>query len=347
MTVLAAARTGEVAGREVALDYGDVAREYGALRTSAMLVDRSHRGRMRFTGEKARELLTGLVTNDVLALAPGDGCYACALTAKGKIVSDLRVLATADGALVDFPARAATGFRDLIRKYINPRSVKYAAADDDLSQLGVFGVNARHVVSVASGISEEALESLRSYSHLTVENTLVMRNVELGLAGYELFVPRSDAADHWTELSRAGAVPGGLEAWEIARVEAGRPEWGIDMDENTLAQEANMEELHAVSFTKGCYTGQETVARVHFRGHVNRHLRAVRHRHAEPIPTGADLVAADDRVVGEIKTSVISPRLGAIAMAMVRREVELPAALAARWDGVRCDADLYALPFPL
>ena len=86
---------------------------------------------------------------------------------------------------------------------------------------------------------------------------------------------------------------------------------------------------------------------MHFRGHVNRHLRAVRHRHPEPIPAGAELVAADDRVVGEIKSSVISPRLGSIAMAMVRREIELPSTLTARWGGVRAEADVYALPFPL
>lgn len=347
MTVVVAARTGEIAGREVALDYGDVAREYGALRAGAMLVDRSHRGRMRFTGENAREVLNGLVTNDVLALAPGDGCYACALTAKGKIVSDLRVMAVAGGAIIDFPARTATAMRDLIRKYVNPRTVRFAAAEADLAQFGVFGTTARRIVSTVFGLADDALDTMRSYSHLTARQTLVMRSLELGLPGYELLVPAAGADDLWAALTRAGALPAGLEAWEIARVEAGRPEWGVDMDDSSLVQEANMDELHAISYTKGCYTGQETVARVHFRGHVNRHLRAVRHRHPDPIPGGAELVTADDRVVGEIRTSVVSPRLGAIAMAMVRREVELPASLTARWDGVRCEAEVYALPFPL
>lgn len=347
MTALAAARLGEIAGREVALDYGDVAREYGALRTGAMLVDRSHRGRMRLAGEKAREVLTGLVTNDVLALSPGEGCYACSLTAKGKIITDLRAFAVDEGVLVDFPARAGTGFRDMIRKYVNPRLARYAAADDELTQLAVVGVGARHLVANVCGIPEEALEGLRSWSHETANGVMVVRTPELGLAGFELFAPAADGAGLWASLVSAGATPAGLDAWEIARVEAGRPEWGIDMDENTLVQEANMEELHAISFTKGCYTGQETVARVHFRGHVNRHLRAVRHRHPDGIPSGAELVATDDRVVGEIRTSLVSPRLGAIALAMVRREVELPSTLTARWSDLRADAEVYALPFPL
>ena len=347
MTVAAVGRNGEIAGREVVLDYGDVAREYAALRDGAMLVDRSHRGRLRFTGEKAREVLAGLVTNDVLALTPGDGCYACALTAKGKIVSDLRVFATADGAIADFPVRAATAFRELIRKYVNPRLVRFADADSELAQFGVYGSASRRVVSVVFGVGEDILDALKPFSHITARGALVAHSFELGVPGFEVFAPASDGPDLWAELARAGATPSGLDAWEIARVEAGRPEWGIDMDESSLVQEANMDELYAISYTKGCYTGQETVARVHFRGHVNRHLRAVRHRHHEAIPAGAELVGADDRVVGEIKSSVISPRLGSIAMAMVRREIELPSTLTARWGGVRAEADVYALPFPL
>lgn len=340
-------RCGEVAGREVVLDYGDVAREYGTLRGGVMLVDRSHRGRMRFAGERARELLTGLVTNDVQGLVPGDGCYACALTAKGKVVSDLRVLAVEDGAFVDFPPRAATAFRELVRKFVNPRLAKYADADAEFAHFGIFGTSARHVVAATFSLAEEVLEALRPYSHVTARGALVMRSPDLGLPGYELFVPAADGAILWRELSGAGATPAGLDAWEIARVEAGRPEWGIDMDETTLVQEANMDELHAISYTKGCYTGQETVARVHFRGHVNRHLRAIRHRNPDPIPTGTELTTSDGKVVGEIRSSVISPRLGAIAMAMVRREVELPSSLVARWGHSRCDAEVYALPFPI
>jgi tRNA-modifying protein YgfZ len=352
MTVSASGRRSQIGGVEVTLDFGDVPREYGALRAGAMLVDRSHRGRMRFRGAKAREVLTGLVTNDVLGLVPGDGCYACALTAKGRIVTDLRALATADGALVDVPTRAASSFRELVRKFVNPRLARYEDVSATVAQLGVFGARALEITSAVTGVASEVLESLRPYSFVEWRSVLVMRTVELGLPGWELFIDRTagegvGVEDLWTRFVEAGATPAGLDAWEIARVEAGRPEWGLDMDESTLVQEVHMDELHAISYTKGCYTGQEVVARVHFRGHVNRHLRALRHRFPEPIPPGTELHGAEDRVVGEVRSSLISPRLGAIALGMVRRELELPATVMARWGDRHCDVDVYPLPFPL
>ena len=144
----------------------------------------------------------------------------------------------------------------------------------------------------------------------------------------------------------AKATPGGLQTWEIARIEAGRPEWGIEIDESTLPQEANLEELHAISYTKGCYTGQETVARVHFRGHVNRHLRGLRAAGPEPPLAGADLLDAAGKSVGDVRSTAASPRLGGIAIGMVRREVELGTSLLARWEGGEMRVDVAHLPFP-
>ncbi|HEX7679140.1 MAG TPA: folate-binding protein, partial [Thermoanaerobaculia bacterium] len=132
------------------------------------------------------------------------------------------------------------------------------------------------------------------------------------------------------------------DATEIARVEAGRPMWGIDMDDNTLAQEANFDDLEGISYTKGCYTGQETVARVHFRGHVNRNLRGI--QSASAIPTGAELFA-DEKSVGTMKSSVVSPRMGPIGLAMLRREVETGAELSARWDGGEALTRVREIPF--
>jgi folate-binding protein YgfZ len=107
--------------------------------------------------------------------------------------------------------------------------------------------------------------------------------------------------------------------WNIARVEGGRPAWGIDMDDTTIPQEANLDALGAISFTKGCYTGQETVARLHFRGHVNKRLRGL--RGASPMPQHAWLLDASGKVVGDVRSTVISPDRGPIAIAMIRREV--------------------------
>jgi folate-binding protein YgfZ len=175
----------------------------------------------------------------------------------------------------------------------------------------------------------------------------------LGVEGFELFVHAEQFDALWERAAASGAVPAGLEAWEIARVEAGRPEWGLDIDDNTIPQEANFDELHAISYTKGCYVGQETVARVHFRGHVNKHLRGIHAAGLDSPPTGATLHDETGQQVGDVRTAVRSPRLGGIALAMIRREVAPGASLTARWpqegstDGSFNDrrVDVAALPF--
>jgi folate-binding protein YgfZ len=217
-------------------------------------------------------------------------------------------------------------------------------------------VNARHVVSTLTGIQSTALHVLPPYAHITVEidgqPVIVAKVPDLAVDGFELIVPAEAFGTLWSRAAAAGATPAGLEAWEIARVEAGRPEWGLDIDDTTIPQEANFDELHAISYTKGCYVGQETVARVHFRGHVNRHLRGVRVAGIEPPPRGATLHDESGAVVGDIRTAVRSPSLGGIALAMVRREIAPGAALVARWGSEGESAtpserrvDVAALPF--
>ncbi len=150
----------------------------------------------------------------------------------------------------------------------------------------------------------------------------------------------------WQRLASAGATPGGLLAWEIARIENGRPEWGIDIDETTIPQEANLDELHAISYTKGCYTGQEVVARIHFRGHVNRHLRGLALGHAEPPQERSVVLTQDGKHIGDVRSSALSPRLGAIAMIMVRREVELESSVLVEWQNGTTPGTVVTLPFP-
>jgi folate-binding protein YgfZ len=343
---------GEVGGHSVVMHYGHIAGEYAALRTAAMLVDRSARGRLRVSGTQAYEMITGLVTNDVGALAPGHGQYAAALNPKGKIVSDVRIFALEDQLLIDAPPRAQPGWLALVRKYINPRIAPYRDDSAALRDLGVFGLSARRVVSDITRVNTEVLAALAPYAHVsapldddvTIE---VARVPDLELEGYELIVPAAAFTELWQRALAAGATPAGLLAWEIARIEAGRPEWGLDIDESTIPQEANFDELHAISYTKGCYVGQEVVARVHFRGHVNRHLRGIRCGHHEPPPDKAALLDDAGKQVGEVRSSALSPRLGAIALAMVRREVAPGTALRAQWLGGDVPAELLTLPFPL
>jgi folate-binding protein YgfZ len=345
------ASVGEIGGRSVVLSYAGVATEYEALRHHAIVVDRSHRGRLRISGAKAAEMLTGLVTNDVLSLAPGQGQYAAALTAKGKVVADVRIFRDDDAYLVDCPPRASEGWMGTVRKYVNPRVALYTDESGTLRDLGVFGISARLVVGEMTGASSSALGVLPPYAQVGVlidgARAVVARVPDLEMEGFEIFAPPELYTLLWDRAIEAKATPAGLDVWEIARVEAGRPEWGIDIDESTLPQEANLEELHAISYTKGCYIGQETVARVHFRGHVNRHLRGLRTASAEPPAPHAQLFDATGKQVGEVRSTAASPRLGGIAIGMVRREIELGAALVARWDGGESRVDVSHLPFPI
>lgn len=358
----------DVAGHAVALHFGDAETEYKALHMGAALVDRSHRGRLRVRGPKAAEMLTGLVTNDVVSLAAGHGLYAAALTPKGKIVADVRILAldaergpetvdapaaagaTVDSLLVDAPARAVAGWMDIVRKYINPRVAPYQDEGATTRLLGMYGPHARHVVADVLGLNPAALAALPPYGHLTGAlddaSLVVMRSPDLGpVDGFDVFCPAELAPVLAARVTQRGAAPAGLVAWDIVRVEAGRPEWGIDIDDATIPQEANFDDLHAISYTKGCYTGQETVARVHFRGHVNRHLRGL--RLATPDLPPARTVVADGagKAIGDARSAVLSPRLGPIAIAMVRREAALGDTVLARWDGGETEAQVVALPF--
>ncbi len=344
-----AALTGEIAGRTVTLQYGSVAEEYERFRTAAGIIDRSHRGRLTLAGKEAAKALGGLVTNHVESLMPGQGQYAAALTAKGKIVADVRIFMREDDFLVDAPVRAADAWLAMVKKFINPRLAKHQDITATTRCIGVFGPRARQHVGEVTGINASALGVLPLYSHVaaTIDGApLVIAHVpDIGIEGFDIFVPAESFDGLWKALLYVGAAPVGLEAWEIARVEAGRPEWGIDIDDSTIPQEANFDELHAVSYTKGCYVGQEVVARVHFRGHVNRVLRGLRFADGKLPELRAQLLDHTDKIVGDVRSGVDSPRLGPIALGMVRREVEPGTVLPVRWDGGEASATVIALPF--
>jgi tRNA-modifying protein YgfZ len=345
-----AGQVAEIGGQPVVFAYADVRAEYDALRERAIVVDRSHRGRVRFFGEKAADSLAGLVTSDIASLSSGHGRYGAALTAKGKIVADLRIFANGGSYVVDSAPRASAGWMAMVKKYVNPRVAGYRDESHAVRDIGVFGPEARRIVADLTGLHASTLLDLQPYANvcatIAASPVLVARVPDLGVEGYDLFVPLEIFESVWRAAVDAGASPAGLGAWEIARVEAGRPEWGIDIDDNTIPQEANFDDFDAISYTKGCYIGQEVVARVHFRGHVNRQLRGLRSAGVDGPPTGAQLFDDAGLHVGDVRSSVSSPRLGGIAIGMVRREVTPGAGLNARWETGERRVDVSALPFP-
>lgn len=345
-----AAITADIAGHPVAMHYGDVSAEYEQLRSGAGAVDREARGRLRIEGPRAAEVLNGLVTNDVAALQTGRGLYAAALSAKGKIVADVRIHRLGEESfVVDAPMRAQAGWIAMVRKYVNPRLAPHRDISAETTHVAVAGAQARRAVGKVLGIDARELAELPVFANVerTFDGTpmTLLRVPELWEQTYEVFGPVAVRDSLWSALASAGAKPVGLAAWEIARVETGRPEWGLDIDDGTIPQEANLEELHAISFTKGCYVGQEVVARIHFRGHVNRHLRGLLCGEQLP-PMRAALHDAGGKAVGDVRTAVHSPRLGAIALAMVRREVGMGGTLTARWESGESRVEVVPLPFP-
>ena len=318
--------------------------EYSALHNGALFFDRSDRTRIRISGPKAAELLTGMVTNDVSSLVAGEGQYAAALTPKGKIVADVRIFALEDSLLVDTSPAAASGWKDMVRKYINPRLAPYHDVTTELSDLGVFGRSARSIISRVMEVDDRDLAALEPYGNISRPfgdaTAIIARVPEMDLDGFEIFIPTETAGSLKAALTMGGVSAGGADTWEIARVESGRPQWGADMDDSTLPQEANLDELGAISYTKGCYIGQETVARVHFRGHVNRLLRRLRFVTRPPPPKGAELVDETGKVIGDIRSVALSPRYGGVALGMVRREVQPGTTLQARWSGGECSVQV-------
>jgi len=301
---------------------------YDALHDGAVALLRPDLLHLEFSGPKAGDVITGLVTNHVLALAEGDGQYAAALTAKGKIVADLRIVRLGpERYLTTVAERCWPGWRDLVRKYVNPRLARYA--EPALHTISLFGPlahaaadRALAAVGASTGMTTRTTAPYRTGRFTTGDQELFrIASPELGaIPGEDLLAPPALAERLLAELRRDATVTAGTpDALDVARIEAGRPRWGRDMDDNTIPQEANLGDLGALSFDKGCYTGQETVARIHFRGHVNRHLRVL--HSSTPMPTGAEVRTADGKVVGEVRSSTVSPRLGPVAIAMVRREV--------------------------
>ena len=311
-----------------------------------LLIDRSDRARIEISGASAVATLNGLVTNDVAALRAGQGQYAAALTAKGKIVADMIVLMLGDRLQVHTSPAAAPGLRAMLTKFVNPRFAKLTDVSETTGDLTLVGPAAGALIERASGgtLSADATAALPVFSHvdalLASVAVMVVRLPSVGIENDDVFsviLPRDVAGVVGDALRGAGAVDADNDAMETLRVESGFPAWGIDMDDTTLPQEANLDEMHAVSYTKGCYIGQETLARIHFRGHVNRTLRRLVFTEGVVPPRGAVLQDSEHRAVGDVRSTARSiardEHGGALGIGMVRREIDDGQVLDVHWDG--------------
>ncbi|HSC29281.1 MAG TPA: glycine cleavage T C-terminal barrel domain-containing protein [Vicinamibacterales bacterium] len=312
--------------------------DYRTLRTAAGLVDRS-RALVRLTGSDRRSYLQGLLTNDILALTRGTGCYATLLTPQGRMIADMRVLETGDAVLIDLAESVAAAVRDRLEQLVFSEDVTVADGGGSGILLGVYGPLAAETVSRAldgegsSGDDAAALGRLRSMR--TFDNTwwdcggvpvLVVRSDEIGVDGFDVVVPRERSDALRAALRAAGALDVSAEAVHVCRIEAGRPLFGEDMDGDTIPLEAGIED-RAISQTKGCYVGQEIIIRVLHRGHgrVARRLVGLTLEPGAAVPVRGDRIRAGEREVGTVTSAAPSPALGRpIALGYVHRDFVAP-----------------------
>jgi folate-binding protein YgfZ len=306
-----------------------LAGEYRALTERCGLVDRCERGKLALTGGEAKAFLHGQVSNDIEALEPGEGCYAAFLTPKGKMLGDLRVLNLGDELFLDTERVSLQGLFNMILRYKLGRDVELHKRTVERGLLSLIGPEARAAAG-ADGLGQD--------EHATLA-------AQIGGAPVRL-VATAGGVDLLCDAERTADVKAALDlpeiseaAAEVVRVETGRPRYGLDLDDSVIPQEAGLNE-RAVSFTKGCYVGQETVARLHWRGKPNRHLRGL--RLSEPAATG-DVLRLGEREVGRLGSSVVSPARGPIGLAIVRREAAPGDTIAVGDSGVT--ATLVELPF--
>ncbi len=273
------------------------------------MLDRSQRGKLVVRGEDAIEYLQGQLTNDLEAISPGGGCYSALLDRKGHMRADMRVLVLAEGVVwLDAEAIGTEPLRRHLETYKIGREVEINDETGDRALVSVIGPAAAEVTG-AGPLSPE-------HAHREMEIGGASARVVATDMGIDLIVPGPDAGAVRAALADAGAVEVSEAAAEIVRVESGRPRFGAEMTDATIPAEAGIDE-RAVSFTKGCYIGQETVARLHYKGKPNRHLRGLAlERPAEP----GEPVRLGERELGTVGTACVSPAHGPIALAIVRRE---------------------------
>ena len=305
--------------------------QYRALREEAGFLVRAGRGQLVVSGADAADYLQGQLTNDIEAVAPGAGCYSALLDRKGRMQGDMRVLRIDPGVIwIDLEPEALAATSRHLGMYKIGREVEIEDSSAGREIVSVIGPGAAEVI----GSPPPGPEG--SHRGLSVGG-IAVRGVVTDL-GQDLIVAAEDVEGLLRALGGAGGAEVSEAAAEIVRVESGRPRFGREMTTETIPQEAGINE-RAVSFTKGCYIGQETVARLHYKGKPNRHLRGL--RLDAPASDGEPIVLGE-REVGRIGTAALSPSLGAIALAIVRREAE-PGAAVTVGDGLR--ARVVELPF--
>ena len=327
---------------EIVSTFGEPQAEYAALHKSCGMMDLPQRGLLELTGKDRLPFLNNLLTNQTWnkqsksGLLAGQGVYAFYLNTKGRIVTDLNVLELGDRTLLEMDGRLVGQMHGMLDKYLFAEQVKIEDRTASLHQIGLYGPGARDVLDTAIGQPWPALDPLASAAvKLFDVDAIVYRDDAAGSMGYVLIVPTESAKTVWMNLlSRFGIAaetgkrslrPVGWAAFNAARIEAGRPIFGIDFDDSILPAETGQFN-RAVSITKGCYLGQEIVARMHARQQVARQLVGIR-MESDALPiAGAKIFDDQSNEIGGVMSSTLSPVLSntAICLGYLKRPFFAP-----------------------
>ncbi len=335
---------------QMPLHYGAPKAEYQALRHGFGLIDLSSRGLIRVEGQDRQRFLNAMLSNNTAALELGQGCYATFLNPKGHMVTDLVVYADEASYLLEVEAHVVPTFLEAIDFFVISEDVTFAVETEKWAALGVQGPKAPDALVAVSG--QESVRDLAPYGNQSCRieghDVWIARRSYTRQPGYLLLVDPAAAETVWTTIRQQGeAFEGravGLEALDTLRIESGTPRFGVDMTEATIPIEANLQD--AISYTKGCYVGQEVIARVDARGHVNRQLVGLL-LGPTGLPEAGAKIFSPDREVGWITSATQSPTMQqTIALGYVRREALEPGtALQVRTDAGEIPAMVSALPF--
>ena len=313
--------------------------EVRALHDDAGVVDRSDRGAGLVTGPDAWSYLQSIVSADLDVVGEGQGAHSLLLTPQGKLDVDFRLLRVGDEAWLD----CDPGFGDHLAASLNRFRIRVDCEVTDRSgSWGSIAVRGPNAIRFADALGVEL--PVGPHVHVRWDDAVVVRVPWPGGDGFDVVGPPVTVAKAAEQLTGAGAPPVSGDAYEAVRIEVGIPRQGFELDEKTIPQEAFLE-LDAVSFTKGCFLGQELVCRIDTRGRVNRYLRRLTAiEHGRP-PRGSEIVS-DEKVVGTITSSVDADDLPARALGYVRHEVDPPAEVELRWDGGTGRARVEPVPTP-
>ncbi len=282
---------------------------YSAVRDGAGVTDLSARGRLLVSGSEAVLFLNGLITNDMKTLAVNSWMPAVFPNVQGRLLAAVRILHREDGFLLDTENSTLETVSKLLERFTLAGDFRVGDITSETAMLSVQGKDSSTVILRAFGEAAAKVERQEMLSAQLGDdsNVSIIRATHTAEDGFDLFINTNATQSLHDSLTKAGAQPVSAEVLEVLRIEAGIPRYGIDMDETNVVTETNLDD--AVSFTKGCYIGQEIIARIKYRGHVAKKLTGLIFDNEAVGETGAKIFSADENEIGRITSVTFSPRL--------------------------------------